>query len=268
MSKICKLYSIFFFCVFVFTANADSLQQPAEQTSYTDEIEIPSMNKYSLDALKKDTIPVLQKKFAPDFKDKYDSSDFDYTYERQSKRSLIEQWIQKIKEFFGFVDRNTVSTESFFDSTLFRIISLVIIALILAYIIKLLIQNDFNRFFKKSPKDISVETINIEEQIHKVDFEKMLQPILRTEDYRLAIRYYYLWVLRRLSNAEVIKWHTDKTNADYLFEIKDQQLKKDFEYLSYLYNNIWYGKFTLTSEEFLKAQEAFITLLNRYKNYE
>jgi len=56
---------------------------------------------------------------------------------------------------------------------------------------------------------------------------------------------------------KVIEWDIEKTNSDYLYEIKNEKLRNDFAYLSYLYNYIWYGEFELEEETFTKAIQSF-----------
>ena len=60
-----------------------------------------------------------------------------------------------------------------------------------------------------------------------------------------------------MSDKNLIEWDVEKTNSDYLYEIKNQAQKDDFSYLSYLYNYIWYGEFELDEATFVKAKNAF-----------
>jgi hypothetical protein len=60
-----------------------------------------------------------------------------------------------------------------------------------------------------------------------------------------------------MSAKQMIVWDIEKTNSDYLYEIKEQSQKEEFAYLSYLYNYIWYGEFELDEATFLKAKTAF-----------
>ena len=66
-----------------------------------------------------------------------------------------------------------------------------------------------------------------------------------------------MWLLKKLAANEIIVWDLEKTNSDYLYEIKNQASKDEFEYLSYLYNHIWYGEFDIDQETFDKAKTAF-----------
>mgnify|MGYP006155083877 FL=1 len=65
-----------------------------------------------------------------------------------------------------------------------------------------------------------------------------------------------------MSAKQLIEWDVEKTNSDYLYEIKNTSIKSQFEYVSYLYNYIWYGEFELDEVTFVKAKKAFDNLIN------
>ena len=111
-------------------------------------------------------------------------------------------------------------------------------------------------FGKNSDKKL-IRYDDLEKNLRLVDFEKLIKETLNAGENRLCIRYYYLWLLKKMSEREIIIWDLEKTNSDYLNEIKNEQLKADFAYLSYLYNYIWYGEFELDFNTFDKAKTAF-----------
>ena len=90
-----------------------------------------------------------------------------------------------------------------------------------------------------------------------VDFEKLIKNTLKSNEKRLAIRYYYLWLLKKMAEKEIIEWDAEKTNSDYLNEIQNPTQKDNFAYLSYLYNYIWYGEFELDENTFDRAIATF-----------
>ena len=98
---------------------------------------------------------------------------------------------------------------------------------------------------------------DVEKNIHLVDFEKLIKETLKSGEQRLSIRYYYLWLLKKMSDKNMIEWDIEKTNSDYLYELKEPLFKSDFEYVSYLYNYIWYGEFELDEPTFEKAKSVF-----------
>ena len=89
------------------------------------------------------------------------------------------------------------------------------------------------------------------------DIESLITQALRENNYRLAVRFYYLLVLQKLSKKDIIDWQVQKTNADYVYEIKSEGLRKDFTKLTRIYDFIWYGNFDVNETDFLKAEKEF-----------
>jgi len=99
------------------------------------------------------------------------------------------------------------------------------------------------------------------ENIENTDINTLIGKAENNNDYRLAIRYYYLLVLKTLTLKKHIVFEDDKTNADYLIETSGRPYEKDFTQASYLYNYIWYGEFPLTAEQYSKAKSNFSAFL-------
>jgi hypothetical protein len=114
---------------------------------------------------------------------------------------------------------------------------------------------------KQNKKLTTYETITAE-NIENTDIHSLIKNAEINSDYRLAIRYYYLLVLKNLSLKNYIKFEDDKTNNDYLNEISTKPFSDKFVYISYLYTYIWYGEFPLNTEQYTKAKNNFTTLLN------
>lgn len=103
------------------------------------------------------------------------------------------------------------------------------------------------------------------ENIENTDIQSLINNAENSNDYRLAIRYYYLLILKTLSLKNHIKFEDDKTNADYLNEINAQPFIKKFTYISYIYNYTWYGEFDVNTEQYQTAKADFTNLLNAIK---
>ena len=56
----------------------------------------------------------------------------------------------------------------------------------------------------------------VEEDINKMDFEKRINDAVNNRDYRLAVRLYYLKMLKLLSDKKIIDWQINKTNSAYV----------------------------------------------------
>jgi len=66
-----------------------------------------------------------------------------------------------------------------------------------------------------------------------------------------------------LKDGGVIEWLPDKTNSNYLYEIKNAEVKNQFSHLSYLYEYIWYGEFSINDREYQEAKTTFGNFLRK-----
>ena len=69
-----------------------------------------------------------------------------------------------------------------------------------------------------------------------------------------------------MAQNHYIEWDIEKTNSDYLYELKKPEHKEDFTYLSYLYNYIWYGEFAIDETSFTKAENRFKNAIKTFSN--
>ncbi len=130
---------------------------------------------------------------------------------------------------------------------------------IFAYLIfRFLIGVDLIELNKsKQIRKAKVVNLNDEEIIKEADLDGLIKEAINEKDYRLAIRYYYLKTLKKLLDKELIDWHPDKTNRDYVNELKINDLKNMFKHLTFIYDYVWYGKFTPAEEEFAEIKNDF-----------
>lgn len=108
-----------------------------------------------------------------------------------------------------------------------------------------------------------------EKIIRSQDIGELLETARKEENYKLAVRYYYLKNLQELDRKEIINYKTEKTNADYRAEIPSENLGNQFSKITRIYEFIWYGDFKVSEEDFQLAENAFLRmekLLNQNKN--
>ena len=146
-----------------------------------------------------------------------------------------------------------------------KTLAVLLIIFVIYLIVKAILNGEGQWIFGKSSDKKVIHYEDIEKNIHLVDFEKLIKETLKSGEQRLSIRYYYLWILKKMSDKNMIEWDIEKTNSDYLYELKEQTFKSDFEYVSYLYNYIWYGEFEMTEDSFLQAKNAFEKTLQSLK---
>jgi hypothetical protein len=128
-----------------------------------------------------------------------------------------------------------------------------------------LINKEGNWIFGRNSDKINIDVTALDENILETNYEALIQKAVQANNYRLAIRYYYLKTLKKLAEASKIEWEYEKTNLDYYHEIENKELKNQFQYISYIYNYCWYGEFELSDTAFNEAKTSFNTL---YKSIE
>lgn len=150
-----------------------------------------------------------------------------------------------------------------FISFLVHMLPYVILIAILAFVAWLFYRlNPGASFFKSKEKPV-VFFSEEEEIIKSKNIKKLIEKALANNDYRLAVRYYYLSILKKLTDAELIHYEFDKTNSEYFSEITSEKINSGFRKVTTLYDYIWYGNFTVTETDFTKAQHAFNSLENQ-----
>ncbi|MES2748468.1 MAG: DUF4129 domain-containing protein [Bacteroidota bacterium] len=211
-----------------------------------------------------DNSVVSPPKFNPKFKSKYQDSDFQYEVKVEEKGTWDRflQWLSGLfKRLFGLSDG---VSQNAVNITL-KVIATLIVLYVIYLIVKVILNKEGQWIFGKSSTTKIIHHDDIERNLQHVDFEKLIASTLKSNNQRLAIRYYYLWLLKKMSEKDIIDWHPDKTNSDYFYEIKSEALKQDFSYVSYLYNYIWYGEFDITETSFESIKKTFETTLQSIK---
>lgn len=131
------------------------------------------------------------------------------------------------------------------------------VAFILYYIFKnVSLENKLNRK-KIQAEDLAAPVENIEE----LDIHTLLRQTLAEGNFRLAVRMYFLGLLKKLNEGGVIVWKKDKTNRDYLTELFSKDyFFDDIRKLTLAYELVWYGEHVLSKESYEKLFAEFETI--------
>ena len=207
------------------------------------------------------TAPVYtERKLDEGFKKKYEDQDF--VYETKPKpKTWWDRLMEAIRRFLDWLFSSGGEEQSTSGVIVKRIVATIVILFFIYMVVRAILNKEGMWIFGRSRKKITAMD-STQEDIHQMDFQKLTAETKQAGDYRLAVRYYFLWLLKRMSDREIIDWHWEKTNSDYLYEIKNQVLRKDFEYLTYVYDYSWYGDFPLDDKAFAKAEKTFQKTIN------
>jgi len=217
--------------------------------------------------LKKDSVQIPQdldsklteRSLPNDLNKKYSGEEFDYEIKTGESQNLIARFLSWLSRGLNDIFGINISPEAF--KFLQYLIYFLMGGLVIYLIIRLLVNEKFNAIFTKKAKSI-IDIDLAEQHIESLDLDALLQAALDDKNYRLAIRYHYLRVLKKLSQANIIEWHFDKTNSDYQNEIAKPNLKSGFKEVSYLYDYIWYGEQPIDENSYEKANSSFQSLNN------
>lgn len=131
------------------------------------------------------------------------------------------------------------------------------IVVVLCMVILRILKIDALKMFYGASKTNTTKYAVLEENIHEMDFDKLIQDALTKKEFRLAIRLIFLQSLKLLADRQHIYWEPGKTNHDYLREVTTPELKADFAKLNYYFEWAWYGNFNISQETFNHVKDLF-----------
>lgn len=227
------------------TVEFERLEEVVEETQQADYEYNNKDRKYS-----------KEREFTTDPKSKYTDANFQYIEDDPAKEFQPEKKEQEPSsrsrsfDIFGL------------NFGVFLLVVLGVLALI-----AILFNFDFSYFTMKKYKQKVADTLTSEEEedIDEGDYERLLERAISQQNFRLATRYYYVWLLQKLSQKNYIEYHKEKTNSDYLFELKDKEVRSKFSYLSYIYSYVWYGEFPVDEFKFTTIKEKYQSFMNQIK---
>lgn len=147
----------------------------------------------------------------------------------------------------------TLDGGQFFNSAV-GIIFLIIAVALFGYIVyKLFLSN--SSFLSRSRKNIASDIAVVEEDAS--DTDSLLRNAIKNGNYRLAVRYLYLQSLKRLSERKYIEINTNKTNYEYVTEIRKHKFANEFASLTLQYEYVWYGEYPVDERLFEQIQNSF-----------
>ncbi len=145
-----------------------------------------------------------------------------------------------------------------------QILWIIIIGGFAAAVIWFLSQNQMN-IFGSGKKTVVVRKSEAEvtEDVFSADLEKAANDAAALGDFRLAIRFQYLQLLKIFSQHELLQYRQDATNFDYLKQLYDRPYYKDFFRVTRNYEYAWYGEMAVSKEQFDSVVKEFNDLYQK-----
>ncbi|MEL5901476.1 DUF4129 domain-containing protein [Elizabethkingia anophelis] len=242
------------YIIFLFTLSVHAQQVDTIVYDEVSENIIKNKNQLKTDSLLKKGYTtenvVYPGTFDAKFKERYQGSDFDYSVNKP-KESL---W-QKFKKWLGellndWFQSNSLRGANDLFYVLLRIIAIVLIGFVLYVIIRFVLSRNGNWVFSKKSKKLNPEERTITENIHELDLPSLIKNYEEKKEYRSAIRYQFLYLLKLMTDKNMLEWDPEKTNRDYIRMLSGNALQSDFQKLSFVFENVWYGERTIGENEY------------------
>jgi hypothetical protein len=128
---------------------------------------------------------------------------------------------------------------------------------VIIFIVMMLLKVDALKVFYSGADKGKTDYKVFHENIHEMDFEKLIREAADKGEYRLGVRLIFLYALKTLSDKQLIEWHAGKTNHDYVEELNVKDLKTGLNELSFYFDYAWYGGFTIDRNIFFKVESIF-----------
>ena len=200
---------------------------------------------------------VYPRSFKENLQSRYKGNEFDYSASKP-RESFFQKLMRKISKILESIFGETVFSKSAKATDIFiRLFAIVLVGFLLYFIIKYLMGKEGNFFFGKKNKKLNIEAEELHENIHEINFPESIARFEREGDYRSAVRYQFLQVLKKLSDKKLIHWNPEKTNKDYVAELKAPHLKDGFSELSYIFDYVWYGEFSIDEQSYVKFKDRY-----------
>jgi len=216
--------------------------------------------------VKNDKSRIVQKKFDSNNLEKY-KKDKDFIYDEdivKAEPSFLERvfnwFLRQLSRFLEWIFG--VKYAKGILATILSALPYVIAGIVLFLLLKFFLKVNSNSIIDTSKNKSIVSITEEEELIKNKDILKLIQQAISNKNYRLAVRYYYLNILKQLEHQQFIIWEQQKTNEDYSKEIVQQNIKKSFVNLTRLYDFVWYGNFNINEAEFMRVESDFLQASN------
>lgn len=208
-------------------------------------------------------IPIEKKTFGTDsiqekqsFKkihSKYNSSEFNYQENRINRLSWWDRLSRRISDFLNsLLPKLQWNLSNAFYYTIIGIG----LAILIFVIYKLTTSGKKIGFREVKENEVNSPEW-VEKKLQELNLQTFLDQALSEKNYMLAIRYLHLINLKKLAASGQIEWHYQKTNHEFLWELKNKELITDFASTIRIYEYIWYGKFKVAENKFGEYRQIF-----------
>lgn len=148
------------------------------------------------------------------------------------------------------------SVDSGGSSGIANIIWYILLIGFVGLLIWFLASGKFGLWQKKSMAIQSEDAVT-EEDIHRLDFQHNIRKAEEAGNYRLAVRLWYLFTLKKLADQQIITYAQEKTNHQYVSQLYNTPYYSGFSQLTRNFDYVWYGMFPISQQAYAQLVHSF-----------
>jgi hypothetical protein len=204
-----------------------------------------------------------QKNFAlPDSnKEKAIFNKEEYQYKEIKKKpqgeSLWERFWRFIGNLIKGLDRPDKSTSPV------NIFKWILLILGIALVVFLLYKSPFIKILRGNKRLKNIDFDSEEIKLSEETIDQMIDTAEQNSDFRKAIRLQLLKYLKYLSDSNQIFWESHKTNQDFIYEIKNNDVRTTYIKIARQYDLVWYGERKIEKEAYETIKNMVLTPSNK-----
>ena len=147
----------------------------------------------------------------------------------------------------------------FFGSELVKVLFYILVGALIVFVLyRIIVVNDLLIFYsskRKRPVSAQPELTDVDPAV----IDEKIRDAIDQKNYNYAIRYLYLKTLYVLNDKKWIQFHSQATNSEYLNQMSQHKRSQEFRFLTRVYEYVWYGKFEINEQQFVRVYANFKT---------
>ena len=218
-------------------------------------------NVFAAEQIKYDEEKVTPRSLPQEPSQIYTGRDFVYDEYKQEKNffdRILDYIAERINNFLRKVFNWDLEVDSLSGRKVLWFTMVVILVALVVVGLFIGIKTFRKSIDKKDKMLISVD--EVERNLAEVDIDKLIQNAVNEGNYRLAVRFCYLKMLKKLSEKQIIDYCYQKTNYEYANEIQDANLHTLFLEISFIFDCCWYGNHQPLEKDYILVNEKIKTI--------
>jgi hypothetical protein len=203
------------------------------------------------------------------------SSEDEYFQKPFTQHSFNRDTWKKVTDELDYADKRKNQPEekephstppmfSLSEQTMRLVAFIILFAVLIIILFKAFGINIFpGKRIRKNETDFTID--EFDDHIPESELTRFLREALQRNNFKLAVRIYYLMAINELATKKLITWRKEKTNADYLLELRQAASYKEFYEMTMIFERVWYGERVIDAPHFRELSGRFEHFLSTLK---